>query len=282
MPIKNLFSAGEMASIQEQNLVLTPGGYRSKGQVLEVSSNDSIKLNRRDLQIVDNLTNKKTSLTTAIKDEDRVLFFQGGWVSYAHFYIQNGDLINSFESTWVVPPEPLLKADQTIFIFNGIQNVGPLYGILQPVLQWGVSAAGGGRYWSIASWYVRSDKYALHTPLIRVNVGDQLKGRMDLISRTGLHYNYTCEFKGINDTLLTVNNIRELVWCNHTVEAYDTYNCGDFPDIDKTIFNDISVITRNTAPPPIWSITDLITTCGQRCYVHNNGTNTTIVDIFYR
>ena len=26
--------------------------------------------------------------------------------------------------------------------------------VLQPVLQWGVSAAGGGNYWAIASWYL--------------------------------------------------------------------------------------------------------------------------------
>ena len=40
---------------------------------------------------------------------------------------------------------------RTIFLFNGIQNSTSIY---QPVLQWGPSAAGGGNFWTVASWYV--------------------------------------------------------------------------------------------------------------------------------
>ena len=52
---------------------------------------------------------------------------------------------------WTVPPAPATQNGQTIFLFPGIQNSTMIY---QPVLQWGPSAAGGGNYWAVASWYV--------------------------------------------------------------------------------------------------------------------------------
>lgn len=52
-------------------------------------------------------------------------------------------------------------------MFSGIQNSTMIY---QPVLQWGESAAGGGNYWGVASWYVDGQGgLALHSNLVRVN-----------------------------------------------------------------------------------------------------------------
>ena len=46
---------------------------------------------------------------------------------------------------WQVPPPPSVQdSGEVVFLFNGIQNYGTNFGILQPVLQWGVSAAGAG------------------------------------------------------------------------------------------------------------------------------------------
>jgi hypothetical protein len=80
----------------------------------------------------------------------------GGWTIYAYWNNGTGTTISVFKTTWKVPPDPQTTGKQTIFLFNGIQNYGSNFGILQPVLQWGPSAAGGGQYWSAASWYVTS------------------------------------------------------------------------------------------------------------------------------
>ena len=46
---------------------------------------------------------------------------------------------------------------------------------LVPALQWGPSAAGGGEYWSVASWYVGGTSGASFTAsLVPVNAGDEL------------------------------------------------------------------------------------------------------------
>jgi hypothetical protein len=79
-----------------------------------------------------------------------------GWIAYTYWNNGTGKSITSFKTRWVVPPAPVSNDGQLIYLFNGIQNYGYNYGILQPVLQWGASPAGGGSYWAVASWYVTS------------------------------------------------------------------------------------------------------------------------------
>lgn len=72
-----------------------------------------------------------------------------GWVEDANWTSPSplGTLISFF----TVPPAPTANG-ATIFLFPGAE---PSNGstILQPVLQYGPSAAGGGNNWAAASWY---------------------------------------------------------------------------------------------------------------------------------
>jgi hypothetical protein len=97
-----------------------------------------------------------------------------GWIAYTYWNNGTGKSITSFKTRWVVPPAPVNDDGQLIYLFNGIQNYGYNYGILQPVLQWGASPAGGGSYWAVASWYVTSLGAAFYTPAVKVNPGDTL------------------------------------------------------------------------------------------------------------
>jgi len=51
--------------------------------------------------------------------------------------------------------------------------------IIQPVLQWGSSAAGGGQYWAIASWFV-GGAHTVYSDLKQVSSGDTIYGNMTL------------------------------------------------------------------------------------------------------
>src|SRR5205823_6555965 len=108
----------------------------------------------------------------------------------------------------------------------------PSKAILQPVLQWGVSAAGGGPYWSVASWFVDSSGHAFHTTLVPVSVGDVLVGEMLLTRRSENAFTYVAQFQGIAETSLEIQSADELVWCNETLEAYSITACSDYPDTD--------------------------------------------------
>lgn len=202
-----------------------------------------------------------------------------GWIAYAYWNNGTGTPITSFTTTWVVPPEPAVQGNQTLFLFNGIQNYGANFGILQPVLQWGVSAAGGGPYWAVSNWYVTSGGQASYTPLVRVNPGDSLSGVMTLTGGTAGSFSYTSEFVGIGTTL-SVQNIAELLWCNETLEAYSIGQCSNYP-AGGTAFTGIEIETVAGNPPLSWTAVNQVTDCGQSATVANNANPGGEIDIAY-
>jgi len=56
--------------------------------------------------------------------------------------------------------------------------------MLQPVLQYGVSPAGGGNYWAIASWLVSSNQ-AFYSPLEAVYPGNSISGFTEMTAISG-------------------------------------------------------------------------------------------------
>src|SRR4051794_8812134 len=80
----------------------------------------------------------------------RALLGRGhGWITTAYWETTASEAVTEFRSTWKVPPEPERRGGQLIYLFNGITNEAR-NAILQPVLQWGTSPAGGGPYWAVA------------------------------------------------------------------------------------------------------------------------------------
>jgi len=169
-----------------------------------------------------------------------------GWVAYTGWANNSGQPISSFSTSWIVPPEPRIKASQTIFLFNGIQNSTMIY---QPVLQWGSSAAGGGQFWSVASWYADGQNgQSFFSTLVRVNVNDTLIGVMTLVAQNGTAFDYSCEFQGVANTTLAVQAVDELTWANETLEVYGVTDCGHYPGTSRTSFTGINLQTGTAAP----------------------------------
>jgi hypothetical protein len=70
-----------------------------------------------------------------------------GWAAYTYWSNPTTTKpITSFSTSWTVPAVPATQGKQTIFLFNGLQDgeTASSY-IIQPVLQWGSSAAGSRR-----------------------------------------------------------------------------------------------------------------------------------------
>jgi hypothetical protein len=170
-----------------EEIVLTPGGYRPKSFANLVEPGHRLTLDNGVIAKIELATSKVIQFPTppaiiipfgaarpggaaspppapsvaAVKPGA----LPNGWQTYA-WWDSGGASISSFATTWVVPPAPSTNSGQTIFLFNGIQNTGANFGILQPVLQWGISAAGGGSYWAIANWYVTSGGQAFYSTLV--------------------------------------------------------------------------------------------------------------------
>jgi hypothetical protein len=149
---------------------------------------------------------------------------------------------------------------------------------LQPVLQWGPSAAGGGEYWTVASWYVTSRGQAFHTPLVRVESGQLLVGEMALVGQARGKFSYSCEFLGLAKTRLLLKNVAELNWSTESMEAYSVRRCSDYPASREVSFEAIRIRT-NVHPELRWTEVDRVTDCDQKARVVSHSSTDGRVDL---
>jgi hypothetical protein len=284
-------------------LALTPGGFRSQSLVHSIPPGHGIRIDAGTPKLVDLATQGVAEFPPPPPGAVVPPLHQGrliatgaptrevapgarpalgsGWIVYG-WWDSGARPISNFTTTWIVPPAPTTYAAQTIFLFNGIQNTGPNFGILQPVLQYGASAAGGGDYWSIASWYITSAGNAFHTPLSRVAPGQTLVGVMDETDWSGTAYSYDCAFQGVQDTRLPVQNVAPLHWANETLEAYAITRASDYPSSSKSAFTSITISVGTTRPSLSWTAVSRITDCGQRAVTVSDANPGSEIDIYYR
>lgn len=145
-----------------------------------------------------------------------------GWLMYG--FIQ-GKNFQFMRSQWNVPNVPTRFDNQLLYLFNGFET---FYEIVQPVLQFGVSPAGGGAYWSMASWWATNNGQALHSRLIRVNPGDQIVGM--LISTSPGVWSITIMDLNTNQqSTLDVHNVNPLIYSVIALEGYNVMACQDYP-----------------------------------------------------
>jgi len=234
-----------------EEMVLTPGGMRPISTVHQIPPGGRLAHVGNEVHLID--ANDKVIHKTVPGDSIPNRPEASGWITYASWYDNNlSPPIKDFITTWTVPPNPATNHGQTIFLFNSIEPAS-FNAIVQPVLQWGPSYAGGGAYWTVASWYlVGSTTYV--TSLTRVNVGQSLEGVINLTSFSGTSFNYTTYFVNIGASFLTVTNAAELVWATETLESYNVTTKSDYPT-GTTPFNNIYLwLNNNTYPALSWSV----------------------------
>jgi hypothetical protein len=315
---------------QDEEFVLTPGGWRPKSKVHFVPPGHHVSGKGDRLTIVETATGKVVKDLGPIEKPakgkasraGKAMKVAGGPANGPHNPgpkasmvpapslpappapgpVTNGWIVNSgwtnasanpisyFKTRWAVPPPPATDNSQLIYLFNGIENAGGDY-ILQPVLQWGVSNAGGGSYWAIANWYVGapSTGVALYGTLIQVNPGDVLEGIMTLTGQSGSNFDYLSSFSGHPTADLTVTNIAELTWANETLECYNFTAFSDYPDAVLTAFHDIEIRLRTSTTPFTeaqatinWTATNAVTDNGQQCVIVSNASPGGDVYLYYR
>jgi hypothetical protein len=204
-----------------------------------------------------------------------------GWITYASWINDTGTPVSSFATTWVVPPAPATQSDQTLFLFNGIQSSA---WIVQPVLQWGKAFHGaGGNYWAVASWYADGPGGpAFPSGLVAVNPGDVLIGVITLTARSAKGFTYKCEFEGIPQSSIVIQNEGELTWLAETLECYGITRCSDYPATQDTKMTGINVKAGEFSPSLVWTPTDAVSECGQHTVVVSNSSTSGEVDLWYR
>jgi len=230
-------------------LVQTPGGFIPKSNVHLIPDGGAVVHTPTAVQLIDAdgtvlhtrpLTGSTTSILphrnvsgTPTSNAPRAL--QSGYVAYAYWSPPSGSNISSFQTNWTVPPVPANWAGQTVYIFNAL--VPSSYdAILQPVLQYGYSPAGGSAYWGIASWYILgSDAY--YTTLIEVESGQVLTGVISTSqsptsapTSPGVWYAYFLVNNVLNrSTRLSASTAEALNTAYEALEIYGISTAADLP-----------------------------------------------------
>jgi hypothetical protein len=270
------------AAAQGDVKVLTPVGYRASANVHRVLPGyDLVRMPDEHIRMENPITGDHIDFPKPATLNQQTKPFTNGWVTYASWYNDTTrTAIGYYSADWKVPPAPSAYDGQTIFQFNGIEPAS-FDAILQPVLQYGTSAAGGGEYWAVASWYVVGND-AYYTPLTYVIQGQFLGGQINLIKSKRAQYTYTCDFYGIAGSKLKVLNIPKLVWTVATLEVYGVKQCSDFPNTAYSQMNPVNIVLRNGYPPSMnWSVTNVDTSCGVQTGIGYGGAVNAVINIYY-
>jgi|GEM_PF-3969139 hypothetical protein len=282
-------------AITNSDMAITPFGLRSKSRGFQIKQGHFLDNKGRQMREIDASGNvvRSFGFTTNAPTPPPPPAVE--WVTAAYWYNSYSPTyaVKQFTASWTVPSAPSTNHDQLIYLFNGIEPTA-MDAILQPVLQWGFSPAGGGYYWAVASWYVYNGGY-YYGNLIQVSPGDPLVG--DIIARRQVYgwYCYDCLFDGVGGSSLSVSYIPELTINCMALEAYNSAGttcpdyCTDYPADGYTYFDEVSILTDMYNPTYrslTWTGTSSTdppcnTYCSFRARVWSNDNPNGTVELYY-
>lgn len=177
-----------------------------------------------------------------------------GWVERGNW--TSGAPLGYLAANFIVPQPPASNGALIYFFPGSSPSDGST--ILQPVLQYGYGAAGGGNYWSAASWFCCPAGWTTHSDLINVNTGDTISGTM-----TGFCSGGNCNWSiatadtttGVTSVLGADNVSTPFVWnFGGVLEAYSVTSCEQYPADGAIAFTSITLQDQNGNPmQPDWS-----------------------------
>ncbi|KAK6966623.1 hypothetical protein R3P38DRAFT_3414149 [Favolaschia claudopus] len=239
-------------------MILTPAGYRPATTVYEIPAGATLAHVGSEIHLISfngTVLKTVTASITPTPVKEAVSALQRGWVTYATWLNTDSSPISSFTTTWTVPPVPATDNGQIIFLFNSIVPDNRK-AILQPVLQYGHSAAGGGSFWAVTTWYNTPSTRFFTTP-IRVSPGAILNGIITLTSSSSSpSFNYNSQFTNIPGTSLNITGVAQLTGATETLEVYGVTAKSDYPS-GSTVFTDINLKLANGNTPSVsWAHRD--------------------------
>ena len=166
-----------------------------------------------------------------------------GWVE--HISVTTSASYGKITASWITPPAPSTNNGQTLFFFPGFEDISHVVSIVQPVLQYGSSGAGGGSYWALASWNCCLSGVADYSTIVAVNAGDTIIGSISSTCAPGGNscstWNVLSEDKttGAKTTLSkTPSDGQVWNWAFGAVmEVYNVIQCADYPANTGVTYN---------------------------------------------
>ena len=263
------------------DLVLTPGGYRHPSLVHHVASGHRVRRRKQQLQLVHRRTQRILARHDVAPSDAPIPGLGSGWITFASWRNNISASISQIAAQWTVPADPTAgDAGQTIFLFNALQNPART-NLLQPVLQWGISQAGGGPFWSISNWYIDSSGHVCHSDCLPVPTGQVLTGIISLGQKANGAFSYVISFEGYPALDLNVAGIEELVWAAEALEAYQIGDITEYPAATSTSMINIAIAAGGVTPALSWKIQNNSTTWGEHSVIVSSANPGGQIDIFY-
>ena len=274
---------------------ITPGGKRPKsaihfieqGAVVSIKNGvvKKIQSNKKgavELGKINPAQDIRSKNRESLRDQDATTK-DGGWIVYSGWKNNTSELITRFKTKWVVPPEPETEKRQVIYLFNGIEDSDFNF-ILQPVLQWGISEAGGDASWSIANWFVGSpgDGIAVHGTLLPVKAGDMITGIITLEGRDEDGLIYRSSFEEFPEADLIIRGAKPLTWANETLECYRMQGFSEYPNVLSTAMHEIEIHLGGNHAKLEWTPHVRVKDNGQNCLIRKEGSPDGHVELFYK
>jgi len=241
------------------DFVTVPGGKQfHKDCVHHIPSNS--------FNLYKNPITRETTIVTSEGEEYEFLpcqyspkpFHGPAWKAWTQY--QNKNKVTRLYGEWTVPSAPPSSVGQILYYWNGIEP-DDNSAVLQPVLQYGSTPAGGGNYWAIASWYV-SDTDAYNTNILDVKPGDKITGNnVQLHNGTWI---ITGGKKGSSQTVQLLSNppSQDYTWAYQVLEAYSVTSClTQYPKEGKLVFDNITVDVAGSPVTPTWETMTKDPTC---------------------
>lgn len=179
--------------------------------------------------------NVKAAPNHDLENEDRKRE-ANGWNEYYYFY--PGYALDQFNGDWTVPTTPGLGyRGQLLYFFTALEPASQDL-ILQPVLWYGVSPAGGGSNWYVAVWEVHSNNAYTVSQVVQVYPGQTIHTTM--VRYPGQFWN--CNMF-VNGNLVTAGNFadRDYNIAFTTLEVYNVGDCYSLPYAQTTNFYNLQV-----------------------------------------
>jgi hypothetical protein len=171
------------------------------------------------------------------------------WVEWASRSQPAGKWYSMLSANWKVPVPPLAfyAGNQVYFTFPGFQSSTPF--IIQPVIQFGVSAAGGTpQTWTMASWHCNSQISCIHSSLKAILPGHDIVGAVWSQNCSGGNCTWSISSYDATTNVQTVLNVvdTENYWwgVGGSVEVYNLTSCDQFP-INGVRYTTVSLYDQN-------------------------------------
>jgi hypothetical protein len=156
-----------------------------------------------------------------------------GWIESARFDELPGNWFSQLNASWHVPAAPASAygSGQVYYSFPGV--VSDSF-ILQPVMQYGTSGAGGGNFWAMASWQCDGPGgYCVHSSLVSIAAGDAMSGTVAASACSNGDCTWTVTAldvtSGLRSVLTAVDTANYFDGVGGAVEVYGLTTCDQFP-----------------------------------------------------